>query len=550
MTNKELANIMYPNVTETIEDYEKKYPKRDLPEGAVVSRYAPSPTGFVHMGNMLSCFIENKLPEQTNGVFYLRIEDTDQKREIENGIDNIVNAIKILGLNYDEGVISNGIQKGNYGPYVQSERKHIYDVFAKYMIENDIAYPCFCTEDDLTNIRENQQKRKIRIGYYGKFAKCRNLTNEERAEKIKAGIPYTLRLKSTGDFDKKIKIKDLVKGEVVFPENDQDIVLIKSNGIPVYHFAHLVDDHLMRTTHVLRGEDWLSSVPVHVELFRKFNFELPKYAHLGLVMIVDENGTKRKISKRKDQDFKMENFYKKGFPAVALQEYLMTIANTNFEAWRQANPKESIDKFQFTFSKVGSNPLFDMSKLINISKNCISKMSATNLYDNLVVWTKEFDEQFYQVLEKYKEYSKNVLNIEREQKKPRKDFSCYSDVKNHIWYMYDEYFNDFKNEYDWQNIKDIDLIKEILSDYFSNYYDINDDKNTWFDKMKELAEKYEFCANMKEYNANPDKYKGNITDIATIIRVGVTKCSNTPDLYEILKILGMNTILDRIDKIK
>ena len=268
MTNKELADLMFPNVKETIYDYEKKYPERDLPAGAIVSRYAPSPTGFVHMGNMLSCFIENKLPEQTNGVFYLRIEDTDQKREIENGVENIINAINILGLNYNEGVISKDVQKGNYGPYIQSERQEIYNVFAKYMIENDIAYPCFCNEKDLDCIRESQQHKKDRIGYYGKYARCRYLTNEERAEKIKAGIPYTIRLKSIGSYDNKICVNDLVKGKLYFPENDQDIVLIKSNGIPVYHFAHVVDDHLMRTTHVLRGEDWVSSLPVHVELFK------------------------------------------------------------------------------------------------------------------------------------------------------------------------------------------------------------------------------------------------------------------------------------------
>ena len=547
MTNKELAELMFPNVTETIDDYEIKYPKRNLPEGAVVSRYAPSPTGFVHMGNMLSCFIENKLPEQTNGVFYLRIEDTDQKREIENGIDNIVNAIKTLGLNYNEGVISKDKQVGNYGPYIQSERKKIYDVFAKYMIENDIAYPCFCTEEELNDIREKQQKKKTRIGYYGNFARCRNLTNLERAEKIKNGIPYTIRLKSTGNFENKIKIKDLVKGEVIFPENDQDIVLIKSNGIPVYHFAHLVDDHLMRTTHVLRGEDWLSSVPIHVELFKRFNFDIPKYAHLGLVMIVDENGSKRKISKRKDQDFSMESFKRKGFPSSALQEYLMTIANTNFEGWRQANPFDGLDKFEFSFSKVGSNPLFDMSKLVNISKNCISKMTAIELYNNLINWTKEYDPDFYKLLIDNEEYSKQILNIEREQKKPRKDFSCYSDIKNNIWYMYDELFNN--TNYEFQKIVEKDEIKEILNTYITKYYNENDDKDIWFDNIKKLSEELGYASSMSDYKNNPDKYKGNVADISTVIRVALTTKYMTPDLYEIMKLLGKKRIIERIEKI-
>ena len=294
MTNKELADLMYPNVSKTISDYEKMYPERNLPEGAVVSRYAPSPTGFVHVGNMLACFIENFVPNQTEGVFYLRIEDTDQKREIEGGIDNIVDAIKTIGLDYKEGVISKDKEVGDYGPYIQSKRIDIYHTFAKYMIENDLAYPCFCTQEEIDASREEQKLNKTRIGYYGEYAVCRNLTNEERAEKIKAGCPYTIRLKSRGNFNNKVKFHDLVKGDVMFPENDQDIILIKSDGIPLYHFAHVVDDHLMRTTHVLRGEDWLPSVPVHLELFNMFGFKLPEYAHLGLMMIVDKEGTKRK----------------------------------------------------------------------------------------------------------------------------------------------------------------------------------------------------------------------------------------------------------------
>lgn len=340
---------------------------------------------------------------------------------------------------------------------------------------------------------------------------------------------------------------DLVKGKVIFPENDQDIILIKSNGIPVYHFAHVVDDHLMHTTHVLRGEDWLSSIPVHIELFNKFGFELPKYAHLGLVMIVDENGTKRKISKRKDLDYSISNFEKRGFPEKALQEYLMTIANTNFEGWRQANQDKSVDEFEFSFSKVGSNPLFDMSKLINLSKNCISRMSANELYNNLTLWTKEYDINFFNILSKNKDYLLRVLNIEREQKKPRKDFSCYSDIKDLTWYMYPDMFKINNKEYEWQNIKDINLIKSILNDYINNYYNKNDDKQVWFNKIKALSEKYNFTSNIKEYKINPGNYNGTVTDIATIIRVAITKCSNTPDLYEILSILDDKEIVERIN---
>ncbi|MBQ9314390.1 MAG: glutamate--tRNA ligase [Clostridia bacterium] len=546
MTNKELADLMFPNVTKTIEDYEKEYPERNLPEGAVVSRYAPSPTGFVHMGNMLSCFIENKLPQQTKGVFYLRIEDTDQKREVESGIENIVNAINMLGLTYHEGVMGTDVQKGDYGPYIQSHRKEIYDTFAKYLIENGMAYPCFCNAEELEATREKQKNTKARIGYYGQYAKCRNIDNEERARRIKEGQPYTIRLKSTGNYNRKIVFKDLVKGKVSFPENDQDMVLIKSDGIPVYHFAHVVDDHLMRTTHVLRGEDWLSSVPVHIELFQKFGFKLPQYAHLGLIMIIDSNGVKRKISKRKDQDFTVESFHRRGFPTVALQEYLMTIANSNFEGWRMANPDKSLDEFEFSFSKVGSCPLFDTAKLINISKNCISKMKASDLYDNLLNWANEYDKDFYDVLVKDKDLSIAVLNIEREQKKPRKDYACYSDIKTHTWYMFEEYFGTYEKQYEWSNINDINEIKLILNDYIDNYYSAEDDKDTWFDKMKQLSKKYGYAESIKEYKESPDNFKGNITDIATVIRVAVTTRSMTPDLYEILKILGKDKIKERI----
>ena len=547
MTNKELADLMYPNVSKTISDYEKMYPERNLPEGAVVSRYAPSPTGFVHVGNMLACFIENFVPNQTEGVFYLRIEDTDQKREIEGGIENIVDAIKTIGLDYKEGVVSKDKELGNYGPYIQSKRIDIYHTFAKYMIENDLAYPCFCTQEEIDASREEQKINKTRIGYYGEYAVCRNLTNEERAEKIKAGCPYTIRLKSRGNFNNKVKFHDLVKGDVTFPENDQDIILIKSDGVPLYHFAHVVDDHLMRTTHVLRGEDWLPSVPVHLELFNMFGFKLPEYAHLGLVMIVDKEGTKRKISKRKDQDFAIKHFREIGMPEAAMQEYLITIANSTFEGWRDNNLDKDINEYKFDFSKIGSNPLFDYSKLLNISRNYISKLSAEVVYNKLVEWSKVYDLDFYNLISKYKEYTINILNIEREQAKPRKDFACYSEIKSYIWYMYDELFNNFDKNYEWQNITDIDEIKNIMNFYISKYYDSNDDKDTWFSKMKELANELGYAANVKDYKNNPDNYKGSIVDISMVIRVCLTTKSMTPDLYDIMKLLGVEKIKNRIN---
>ena len=547
MTNKELADLMYPNVSKTISDYEKMYPERNLPEGAVVSRYAPSPTGFVHVGNMLACFIENFVPNQTDGVFYLRIEDTDQKREIEGGIENIVDAIKTIGLDYKEGVVSKDKELGNYGPYIQSKRIDIYHTFAKYMIENDLAYPCFCTQEEIDASREEQKINKTRIGYYGEYAVCRNLTNEERAEKIKAGCPYTIRLKSRGNFNNKVKFHDLVKGDVTFPENDQDIILIKSDGVPLYHFAHVVDDHLMRTTHVLRGEDWLPSVPVHLELFNMFGFKLPEYAHLGLVMIVDKEGTKRKISKRKDQDFAIKHFREIGMPEAAMQEYLITIANSTFEGWRDNNLDKDINEYKFDFSKIGSNPLFDYSKLLNISRNYISKLSAEVVYNKLIEWSKIYDLDFYNLISKYKEYTINILNIEREQAKPRKDFACYSEIKSYIWYMFDELFNNCDKNYEWQNITDIDEIKNIMNVYISKYYDSNDDKDTWFNKMKELANELGYAANVKEYKNNSENYKGSIVDISMVIRVCLTTKSMTPDLYDIMKLLGVERIKERIN---
>ena len=547
MTNKELADLMYPNVSKTISDYEKMYPERNLPEGAVVSRYAPSPTGFVHVGNMLACFIENFVPNQTEGVFYLRIEDTDQKREIEGGIENIVDAIKTIGLDYKEGVVSKDKEVGEYGPYIQSKRIDIYHTFAKYMIENDLAYPCFCTQEEIDASREEQKINKTRIGYYGEYAVCRNLTNEERAEKIKAGCPYTIRLKSRGNFNNRVKFHDLVKGDVVFPENDQDIILIKSDGVPLYHFAHVVDDHLMRTTHVLRGEDWLPSVPVHLELFNMFGFKLPEYAHLGLVMIVDKEGTKRKISKRKDQDFAIKHFREIGMPEAAMQEYLITIANSTFEGWRDNNLDKDISEYKFDFSKIGSNPLFDYSKLLNISRNYISKLSAVDVYNNLLDWSKEFDVDFYNLISKNKDYTINILNIEREQAKPRKDFACYSEIKSYIWYMFDELFNAYDKEYEWQNITDISEIKNIMNTYVSKYYDSNDDKDTWFSKMKVLATELGYAANVKDYKNNPDNYKGSIVDISMVVRVCLTTKSMTPDLYDIMKLLGVERIKERIN---
>ena len=548
MTNKELANIMYPNVTKTIDDYEKMYPERNLKEGAIVSRFAPSPTGFVHMGSLLTAFIERKFPKDTGGVFYLRIEDTDQKRSVENGIQGIIDDLKNFDITIDEGVVSENEEKGNYGPYIQSKRTDIYNTFAKYLVENDYAYPCFCSSEDIEEIRKRQEKNKDRIGYYGRFARCRNLTNEERAEKIKNGESYVLRLKSTGDFNKKITINDCVRGKVDYPENDIDHILIKSDGIPVYHFAHVVDDHLMRTTHVMRGEEWFPSTPLHIELFKKFGFKVPRYAHLGLVMKIDEDGSRRKLSKRKDPEAAVSFYHEKGIPIEAVKLYLTTIANSNFEAWYDANKDKTIDDFKLDFKKISaSGTLFDLDKMLNISKNYISRLKASEVYDASLKWAEEFDKELYDLLVKYKEYSINLFNIEREQKKPRKDYSCYSDIKNQIWYMYDELFDKKEDVYKDVEIKEY-YDSDILFDYINNYYDDNDTKEQWYEKVKDLAVKYGFAANVKDYKENPNDYKGHVGDICEFIRVAVTSLTMTPDLYELLKLLGKNRIYSRIER--
>ena len=548
MTNKELAELMFPNVTHDIEYYENLYPKRNLPEGAVVSRFAPSPTGFVHMGSLLASFIAKKVPEQTNGVFYLRIEDTDGKRTVENGVQGIIDDLKNFEIGIDEGVISETEQKGNYGPYIQSKRKEIYHTYAKYLVEQGLAYPCFCTQEEIDEIRKIQEINKERIGYYGSYAKCRFLTNEERAEKIKNGVPYIVRLKSPGDFNKKIVLNDLVRGKIEFPENDLDIVLIKSDGLPLYHFAHAIDDHLMRTTHILRGEEWISSTPVHLQLFQVLGFETPKYAHLGVIMKIDEDGTRRKLSKRKDPEAAVSYYHEQGIPVEAVKLYLMTIANSNFEGWWDQNPTLSYKDFQFDFKKMSvSGSLFDLEKLLNISKSYISRMKAEEVYNETLNWAKEFDNEFANIIEKYKDYTTAILNIEREQKKPRKDYESFSSIKKYIWYMFDEYFADGLN-YDFQKITDKEEIKNILSTYISKYYDENDDKETWFNKIKQLSTELGYCADMKEYKANPDAYKGNVADISTVIRVATTTSSQTPDLYEILRLLGKNRVKARFDK--
>ena len=542
MDSKDLANLIFPDVKDYTY-YEEKYPVRDLPEGAIVTRFAPSPTGFVHIGGIYQSLIA-KLMTKEQGVFFIRIEDTDQKREVENGTKQIIDALYDFDLKPNEFVDENDVDHGEYGPYKQSLRREIYHSYAKKLLEEGNAYPCFCSPEDLEHIRENQEKAKERTGYYGKWTKCRNMPVEMAIEKIKNGDPYIIRFKSPGNPDKKIKHKDVIKGTVDFPENDQDIVIVKSDGLPTYHFAHAVDDHLMHTTLVIRGDEWLASVPLHLQLFYVLGNKAPRYAHIAPMMKMDGEG-KRKLSKRKDPESAVNYYKEEGIPKESVLEYLMNIANSNFEIWRKQNPDKSMYDFDFDLKKMGvSGALFDMVKMLDVSKNVISKLSAQEVYDASLNWANEYDKELADMLSD-KEYSLKVLGIERGNAKPRKDIAKWSDVKGIISYMYADKF-DKNGEFEYQKVTDKDEIKKIVKTYFEKYYDDQDDKQTWFNKMKDLAEEMGYCREVKEYKANSEAYKGHVGDISTVIRVKLTGRSNTPDLYEIMQVLGKEELLKRI----
>ena len=544
MDYKDLAELIFPDAKD-ISYYEEKYPRRDLPEGAAVVRIGPSPTGNVHIGTIYQAVIARKMANQTNGVFFMRVEDTDQKREVENGINQIIESLTKFDLEPDEGMISETESKGPYGPYRQSMRGEIYRAYAKYLISQGKAYPGFETAEQLNEMREKQEAAKVRTGYYGVWATSRNLSVDEAAEKIKAGEPYIIRFKSPGREDRKIKHKDIIKGNVEFPENDQDIIIIKSDGLPTYHFAHAVDDHLMGTTIVSRGDEWLSSVPVHLQLFQELGFKAPRYAHTP-TLLKNDNGNKRKISKRKDPEAAASYYEEVGIPSQSVKEYLLNIANSTFENWRRANPDKSIDEFDFQLNKMSvSGALFDMVKLLDVSKNVISKYSAQRVYDEALAWANAFDKELAEMLTSDKEYALRVLGIERGNAKPRKDLSKWSELKYTISYMFNAKF-DKNAEFEYAKISDKDEIAKITKLYVEKYFDINDDKQTWFDKMKDLAEEVGYAREVKEFKANPENWPGHVGDISTVIRVTLTGRQNTPDLYEIMQVLGKETVIERL----
>ena len=536
-----LAELLFPDVTLLPEDMEKRYPERQLKEGARVTRLAPSPTGFLHFGNLFTGTVAYRTAKVTDGIFFVRVEDTDQKRKVEGAVEVMLGGLEAFGVVADEGVVGEDIEKGDYGPYYQSQRKEIYHVFAKSLVKQDLAYPCFCSAEELDEIRAAQENESVK-GYWGEYAKCRKLTLEEIEENLKAGKPWTLRLKSPGDLEKKCFFDDMIKGKIEMPENVQDVVLLKSDGIPTYHFAHAVDDHLMRTTHVVRGDEWISSCPIHLQLFRVLGFKPPKFAHVAPIM-KEEDGNKRKLSKRKDPEAAVTYYIEKGYPKESVNEYILTLANSNFEDWRKANPREEQDKFPFNLKKMSiSGALFDMVKFNDVSKNVISLMSAKQVYDYTCQWAEQYDKDFFALISRDEEYSVNILNIDRDTPKPRKDIAAFSEIKDYVSYFFDEIYE--KNYELPENITK-DMAKEILKAYLKEY-NPSDDKQQWFDRIKALCEPLGYTPNVKEYKKNPDAFKGHVGDVSTVIRLAVTGRKNTPDLYAIMSLLGEDKVKERL----
>lgn len=548
MSFDKLADIIFPNIDKTPEYYINKYPKRNLKEGAQVVRYAPSPTGFQHIGGVFSALIDSKLAKQSGGVFYLRIEDTDQKREIEGAIDDTIATMHKFGMDFDEGVTGQNSEKGEYGPYKQSQREEIYKTFAKDLIKKGLAYPCFCTPEELNELREKQVAEKLTPGYYGEFAKYRNLSPEEAMEKINNGENYVIRLKSPGNAEKRVEFVDLIKGETSFPENVQDIVIIKGDNLPTYHFAHAIDDRLMHTTIVLRGEEWLSSLPIHVQLFEILGFDLPRYAHTPTIMKLD-GSSKRKLSKRKDPESAVTYYDEEGYPMASVIEYLLNIINSTFEEWRAENPTVSYNNFEISLDKMSkSGALFDMVKLNDVSKDVICRMKADEVYNLYVNWAKGHDEEMYDLVSSNEDMMKEVFNIEKEGPKPRKDFAKWKDVKEKIFFFFDELF-------DKENAENVELPKNIeleeakrIIEAYAKAYNFNDDKDLWFENLKTFAAEIGYTSDRKAFKKTPELFKGMVSDVAGTIRSAVAHRTNTPDLHTIMQIMGEDKVKSRFEK--
>ena len=538
----DLANLLFPNIDKDRNYYEEKYPERKLKEGAMVTRFGPSPTGFVHMGSLFGSFCDSIFAKQSNGIFYLRIEDTDQKRSIENGIEGIINDLDAFDIEPDESPIKGG----DYGPYIQSERTEIYQTYVKDLIIQGYAYPCFMSEEEISSIREEQEINKTKLGIYGIYAADRDLTLDEIKEHLNNKDEYVIRLKSPGDSNKEIEITDCIKGKIKFPENDMDIVLLKKDGTPTYHFAHIIDDHLMHTTHVIRGDEWVSSIPLHVQLFDIMGFKRPEYAHTAAITKKD-NGNIRKLSKRKDPEAKVSYYDELGIPIDAVKLYLATILNSNFEEWYLQNPDKKIEDFEFTFDKMAvGGTLFDLDKLNNISKTYFAHKSGKEVYEETLNWAKKHDKDYAKLLSDNKNDMIKFLSIEKDGPRPRKDIAAYSDVKEEFSYAIDELF-ERENYSKLESDKEYDI--DLIEKYINNLV-IEDTNEEWFENIKKFSIDNGYASNTKEYKNDPDKYKGHIGDVCEILRVVVTGRTKSPDLYSIIKILGKDKLIKRIELYK
>ncbi len=545
---QELANLIFPDITETISDLEARYPARNLPAGAMVTRFAPSPTGFLHTGSLFAAMISRKFAVQTNGVFFLRLEDTDTKREIAGSGNSLITQLATFGVNQTEGYNGDKPEFGNYGPYVQSQRANIYKVVIKYMLENNLAYPCFCSPEELTSMRKSQEEKKENFGYYANYAKCSFLTPEEQIERIKNGESFVIRFRSSGDYHNKVVINDAIRGTIEMAQNDQHIVIYKSDGLPTYHFAHLVDDHFMRTTHVTRGEEWMPSLPIHIELFNTMGWEAPKYAHLPVIMKLD-NGNRRKLSKRKDDEAAVSFFLEQGYPIEGFMEYLYTIANSNYEGWRLENPTLNKDDFMFSFDKMSlDGALFDLGKVKFFCKEKLGNMSTEEFARSSYEYAKHYDQELCSLIEIDFDYYKQIVSIEREQEKPRKDYEKYADVAPLIKFFYDEHYDELLKEgYPFsENISKENIIK-LLSTYVEKF-DLNLSEEDWFNQMKEIAVLCGFAATPKEWKKNKEAFPGHVGDLASSLRVVLSLRQQSPNLYNIMQILGREKVVSRINK--
>lgn len=541
--NKELADLLFGHITEQPEYYEEKYPCRSLPEGTPVTRIGPSPTGFIHLGNLYNAIIGERLAHQNGGTFYLRIEDTDDKRKVEGAVELIISSMDFFGIHFDEGATAEG-ENGDYGPYRQRQRKEIYQCFAKKLVEMGLAYPCFCSESDLNEMREKQIADKLNFGYYGKWAKCRDLSFEEIKERIEKGEEYVLRFRSQGDENNHVGVFDGIRGTLNVSENYQDFVLLKSDGIPTYHFAHVVDDHLMRTTHVVRGEEWLATLPIHVQLFDALGFKRPIYCHTAVLMKMDGE-TKRKLSKRKDPELGLDYYRAKGYAPKAVWEYLLTVLNSNFEEWRLENPDAPIDDFKFTTEKMSSSgALFDIVKFEDISREVLLRTPASQIYDEFSQWLERYDPEFYKIFTRDRQYSESIIDVGRSGNRPRKDLTNWEQARQFLSFYFPETFT-VEDEYP-ERVSPEDKA-EILKRYLETF-DMNDDNSQWFQKIRDITGDLGYAVKPKDFKKNPDMYKGSVSDVSAVIRVAVTGRTNSPDLWEICHILGEEEMRRRINE--